>query len=152
MRVLYDQGMNAYVQARWCSMYKALVAAQGNGTAPCIGQLVGWRIARKHVKQCLLFNMWCAEDARLWPLSLHRAAPCLCTGQLPGSRGEHQCMWSRAIRQAAVLLPVVCGYAMQPVVVVSMVGVVLWVVVVVVVVAASVGRVSHRCLCGVVLL
>ena len=59
-------------------------------------------------------------------------------------------MWSWAIRQAAVLLPVVCGYAMQPVVVVSMVGVVLWVAVVVV--AAGVGRVSRRCLCGVVLL
>ena len=31
----------------------------------CIGQMVGWRIARKHLKHCLLFNMWCAEDDRL---------------------------------------------------------------------------------------
>ena len=77
VRVLYEQGMNAYVQARWCSMCKALVAAQGNGTAPCIGQLVGWRIARKHVKHCLLFNMWCAEDDRLSSC----CGPCLCTGR-----------------------------------------------------------------------
>ena len=57
-RVLYEYGMKSYMQSWWYSMYNALVAAQGSGTAPCIGQLVGWRIARKHVKHCLLFNMW----------------------------------------------------------------------------------------------
>ena len=122
-------------------MYKALVAVQGNGTAPCIGQLVGWRIARKHVKHCLLFNMWCAEDDRLSSC----CGPCLCTGRplvyaqgnCPARMANTMCMWSRAIGQVVVLLPTVRGCGMQPVVVVSTVGVVLWVAVVVAAAAAA---------------
>ena len=110
---------------------------------------IGWVADRPEAsKHCLLFNMWCAGDDRLSSC----CGPCLCTGRplvyaqgnCPARMANTICMWSRAIRQAVVLLPTVCGCGMQPVVVVSTVGVVLWVAVVVAAAAAAAAVIGPR--------